>query len=137
HAAVNVILEPCAAKPHDSFAFAEHVSRGNRADEHDKFGIDQLDMASQERQARRRFLRRGIAVVGRSPVQHIGNVNILFSVKTDRREHLVEQFPGAPYEGKSRKIFVPPRRLAYEENARAGYTVGKYGVGRMLLESAA
>src|SRR5690349_6821538 len=107
HAAVNVVIEPLAAKPHNSFTSAHHVTHGNSADQNHYCRIHQFYMTPEERQAGSRFFRGRITVVGWSPVQYIGNVNILFSVESDRRQHRVKQFARTSHKRQTCEVFLP------------------------------
>ena len=94
-------------------------------------------MAAQEGQALRRFLRRGIAIVRRAPVDDIGDVGVGVAVQPDAGQHLVQQLPGAADKGLADAVFVAARRFADEHDAARRRAVGEDGVGGGALEGAA
>ena len=79
-------------------------------------GDEQLDLPREEWRAGLDLLRRRRAVAGRAPIDGVGDVDMLLG-EPDRRQHAVEQLPGAPDEGLAAEVFVAARRLADQHDA--------------------
>ncbi len=136
HPPRHMIFEPVPAQAHDAFAAAEHVPRGNGAQQDDDFGRCEFDVAAQERKAGRRLLRRRVAIAGRPPVQDIGDVDIGLPVEPDGGKHPIEQFSRAAHEGQPCGVLVLSGRLADEEDAMGWGAIGKDSLRRMPLQRA-
>ena len=68
-------------------------------------GDKQLDLAGEERRAGLDLLRRRRAISRRAPIDRVGDVDVLLA-EADRREHAVEQLPGAADKGLALQILV-------------------------------
>ena len=85
---------PLSAHPGDADRLVQNSAlRRHVAQRHEQLGRHQLDLADQERQAERHFVRRRRAVARRPPRHGIGDVD-LGAVEPDGGEHAVEQLPG-------------------------------------------
>ncbi len=81
-----VLVElPVPTQPQDAIGESQHMTHGDGAEQDQKLGIGQLDMAMEEGKTGRGFLGRGIAILRRPPVEHIGDVD-LAPVETDCAE---------------------------------------------------
>ncbi len=97
---------------------------------------DEGDLAADEGQAHRGLLRRRGAIARRAPGHDVGDID-LGAVEADRREHPVEQLPGAADERAADPVFVAARRLAHQHDPRVGRAVGEHQLRRRRLEAAA
>ena len=102
--------EPAPARSRDAFLDAEQRLRRGLAEADQKVGIGELDLAPDERQADRGFLRRRRAVAGRPPRHDVGDVGG-GAIEPDRRHHAVEQFAGAADKRQPGDVFVVARAL--------------------------
>ncbi len=127
---------PAPARLGDAFLDAEQGLRRWAAEADENVGIDEFDLAPDERQADRRLLRRRRAVAGRPPGHDVGDVDFR-AVEADRRQHAVEQFAGTADEGQALDVFVAAGRFADEHHARLRIAVGEYQLRRGRLQRAA
>ena len=79
-------------------------------------GDKQLDLAGEERRAGLDLLRRRRAISRRAPIDRVGDVDVLLA-EADRREHAVEQLPGAADKGLALQILIAAWRLADHHDA--------------------
>src|SRR6266566_1123100 len=93
-------------------------------------------MTEYERQAGGDLGRGRLAVAGRAPVDHVGDLHSA-AVETDRRQHAVEQLPGAADKRPSDAVFVRTGRLADDHDRRRRVAVDKNRVRRGPLQRAA
>ena len=77
-----------------------------------------------------------LAVAGRAPVDDVGDLHAA-AVEADRRQHAVEQLPGAADKGLADAVLVGARRLADDHDRRGRVAVDEDGVGRGALQRAA
>ncbi len=61
-------------------------------------GLQQLDLAQQERHAGRHLLGLGIAVARWAAFQHVGDVDVAAAIQSDGAQHGIEQMPGPAHE---------------------------------------
>ena len=128
--------KPAAARLGDAVLGRQQCLRRRVAHADQHVGIGKLDLAQDEGQADRGFLRRRRAVAGRPPRHDVGDVGAR-AVEPDRRHHPVEQLAGTADERQARDILVASRRLAHEHHARLRVAVGEHELGRGRFERAA
>ena len=112
------------------------VCADERAEQDQEIRRDQLDLAAHEGQAKRQFLRRRGAVARRAPGHDIGDIDSC-AVEADRRQHLVEQLPGAADERLADPILLGARPLADDHDFRIGRAIGENQPGRGIFQGAA
>lgn len=82
------------------------------------------------------FLRRRIAIAGRPPRNHVGDVGG-GAIEADGTQHQVEQFAGTADERQAGEVFVAAGCFADEHHARFRIAVGEYQPCRGRLQCAA
>lgn len=127
---------PAATQTHDPL-FGTKQLLGCRAAQKDQhFGIDQLDMAMDERTHHFALVKAGLAIARRAPWQDIGDIGIC-AVPLDRGHHLVQQLPCAAHEGKALHILIPPRRFTDKHQVRFWIAISENQIfGRKLQATA-
>ena len=95
----------------------EQLLSRDAADSNDNARLQQIDLRFEVTPAMIRFILRWIAIVGRPAFQHVGN-EYFAARKTNRPQHLVQQFPGTADEGFAAPIFFRSRRLADDHPGR-------------------
>src|ERR1700704_883269 len=93
-------------------------------------------MAMEEGKAGCGLLGRGVAILRRPPVEHVGDVD-LASVQADAGEHLIQELPGAADKGKTLLVLVASGGLADQHDPARWRAVGENGVLRRPLQLAA
>ena len=99
-------------------------------------GIGKLDLAADEGQADRGFLRRRRAVAGRPPRHDIGDIDA-GTIEPDRGQHQIEQFAGAADKGPADDVLVVAGRFADEHDPALRIAVGEDKLGRGRAQGAA
>ncbi len=119
-----------------SFSLEQGLRRGG-AEQDEKIGRDQFDLAADEGQAQRQLLRRRRAIAGRTPGHDIGDIDVC-AVEADGGQHLVEQLPGAV---RRKACRCGPRRRPGPSPtimiARIGRAIGENQLGRGVFQGAA
>ena len=94
-------------------------SRGDRSQAANDFWTDDFDLSLEIATAIGDFVGQWIAIIGRPAFQHVENVNLL-TLELAGGNHLVEQLSAAADERFALPVFIGPRRLAEEADARGG-----------------
>src|SRR5437868_15411614 len=92
-------------------------------------------MTVQEGKAGCGFFGRGIAVLRRTPIEHVRDVD-LFSIEPDRGEHEIQELARAADEGNSLLVLVSAGRLSDQHDPAQRRSVGKDRIGGVTLELA-
>ncbi len=90
------------------------------AEKENHFGLHQLDLAAQIREARLDLLRTGGAVDLGLAFDDIDDEQVAVGIEPDAGHDFVEQFARAPDEGLSHHVFVVAGALANDEEFRIG-----------------
>ncbi len=118
---------PSPARPQNPLKSGQMPNR-NGAEQYQKLGISQLNMAVEKGKADGGLFRRWVTISRRAPIHDIRDVN-LPAVEPDRREHSIEQLTGTANEWKSLPVLLQPGCFADEHNATIRVSIGKNGVG--------
>ena len=98
-------------------------------------GDVELDLPCEERRASLDLLRRRRAVAGRTPIDGVGDVDVVLA-KSDRLEHAVEQLSRAADERPALQVLVAAGRFADQHEARAVAPAREAEALRRALERA-
>ena len=128
-ARAGVKWEPPPAGLDDTFFAVEQRLSRRIAETDQDVGISEFDLAQCERETDRRLLRRRRAIARRTPRHDVGDIGRA-AVKTDCRDHTVEQFARPADERQSLDILVASGRLAHEHHAGSRIAIGEYELGR-------
>ena len=105
-----------------------------------QFGVsvtpDGRDLAVEERRAGFHLVALGLAILGRTALHHVRDVDVL-ALHAHRLDHLVEQLSGAPNEGLALGVFVRSRAFAHDHQLGAGIAYAEDDVLPSLVQDAA
>ena len=96
-------------------ARVEHPLRGHAAQTDNDFGTDQLKLLAQPRHARGGFFRQRVAVLRRTALDAVGDVDAR-AVEPDHREHIVEELARPADERLALLVLVRARGLAHDDD---------------------
>src|SRR5262245_56172399 len=113
------ILVFAAAQSRDWIVRLQEALRRELAERDDHLGFHRVDLAQQERFALLHLVGLGIAIVRRTALEHVGDVDVL-AAQTDRLDDFREKLAGAPDERLALNVFVRPGGLADEHQIRVG-----------------
>src|ERR1035441_9486232 len=113
-------LEPLAAHLGDAFLVAGEGARRDAAERADGLGPDRRKLAVEELAANLHFIRFGIAILRRTALHHVGDVNVLaedLDTFLLRRvfDHLSEQLSGAADKGDALGVLIGAGAFAHED----------------------
>ena len=134
--AAGVERIPAPAGARNAVLDAEQRLHRRAAEAEQKVRVGELNLAADEGQADCGFLRGGRAVSRRPPRHDIGDVNA-GAIKSDRRQHQIEELAGSPDKRPADHVFVVARRLANEHDAALRIAVGEYELRRGGAQRAA
>ena len=113
-----VFFKEQAVLARDAKVRLDDPHRGDPAQTDDDLGAQQLDLVAQPADAQLLLLGLGVAVVRRTALDDIGDIDILFSVQIHRQQHFVEQHTGSAH-----------KRLALQVLVFAGTLADKHHLG--------
>mmetsp|Transcript_39360 Transcript_39360/g.63065 ORF Transcript_39360/g.63065 Transcript_39360/m.63065 type:complete len:232 (-) Transcript_39360:122-817(-) len=118
HDVTTVHFVPGASNLGDALRPAQDGSHGVPAREDDDRRVHQPNLLHQPPPVILNLAGGGVAVVGGSPLDHVGDITQTVGVDGDGGEDLVQQLPGPPHEGHPVQIFVRAGGLSYEHHRR-------------------
>ena len=95
-----------------------------------------VDLAQKKRRALRHLVGLGIAVARRPALEHVGDVDVLAALESDRGEHVVEQLPRLADERVAEPVLLCARRLADQHPLRVLIAHAEYGLRARLVQAA-
>jgi len=113
----------------------QEVLRGHTPERDDEPGLDDVELLEQIGNAGLHFVRLGVAIVRRTALENVGDVDVL-ALEVDGLEDLVQQLAHRADEGLALEILVAARGLAHQHQCRVGIAHPEDGVRAPAVEFA-
>ena len=115
---------------------AEKILCGGCAKGYDDFRTNDGNLPHEERAAGVALITLWRAVLRRAALDHVGDVNV-FATNAHGGDHVIEQLPGASYEGLALRIFIRAWTFTDEHDAGVRVADAEDNVGARLAQFAA
>ena len=113
-----VLLKPLAVLPGDLEVRLDKTAGGDSAQADDDFGADQRHLAAQIVDAGVLLGVQRVPVLGRTALDHVGDVDILLTAQVHHLQHVVQQLAAPAHKGLALQVLVFAGALAYAHDLR-------------------
>src|ERR1700730_10226295 len=135
HQLPSAKLKPLPAKLRNSARGLQYGLRRNAAETNDHFGSDQITLPKQKWRTCRHFISFGGAILLRPALHHVAYLHVA-APQPPGFDHLLSQFPGAPYERQPLQIFIASGAFPDEKQFRVRMPIAKNNFSAPLVQLA-